>query len=200
VGEIQTIAVIGAATPGVTLALLAAAGGFHTILEDILPASLRMAEREIRLAFEGSIARGSSTRSAADAALARIEYASSVEQAARAADLVMEAVPNELESKIEILTLLDKVSRPATIFALSSPSFGVAELAAVTYRVEKVLGMRFSFPLEEAELEIVRTRETADETLAACLKAGRRMARKVVVSEEPRLVPVAPSPKPPSSR
>jgi 3-hydroxybutyryl-CoA dehydrogenase len=192
VGEIQRIAVIGAATPGASIAQFAAAAGFYTILEDILPASLRRAEAEIRLAFERSIACGASTRPAADAALARIEYASSVEHAARAADLVIEAVPDELESKIEILTLLDKVSRPATIFALSSPSFSVAELAGVTYRAEKILGMRFSLPLEKAELlEIVRTRETTDETVAACTEAGLRMSRKVVVREEPPHLPVA---------
>lgn len=185
-GAIQTIAVIGAATRGVSIAQLAGAGGFHTILEDILPASLRKAEGELLVAFERSIARGAATRQAANAALGRIEYASSVEQAARAADLVIEAVPDELESKMEILTLLDKVSRPATIFALSSPSFSVAELAGVTYRAEKILGMRFSFFPEEAELlEIVRTRQTLEETLAACAEAGRRMARKVVVREEP---------------
>ena len=183
---------IGAATPGASIAQFAAAAGFHTILEDILPASLRRAEADIRLAFERSIARGASTRPAADAALARIEYASSVEQAARAADLVIEAVPDELESKIEILTLLDKLSRPATIFAVSSPSFSVAELAGVTYRAEKVLGMRFSLPLEKEELlEIVRTRETTDETVAACAEAGRRMVRKVMVREEPPHVPAA---------
>jgi 3-hydroxybutyryl-CoA dehydrogenase len=186
VGAIQTIAVIGAATPGVSIAQLAAAGGFHTILEDILPASLRKAEGELRAAFERCIARGACTRQAADAALARIEYASSMEQAARAADLVIEAVPDELESKMEILTLLDKVSRPATIFALSSLLFSVAELAGATYRAERILGMRFSFPFEEAELlEIIRGRDTSDETVAACAEAGRRMARRVVVREEP---------------
>jgi 3-hydroxybutyryl-CoA dehydrogenase len=192
VGEIRTIAVIGAAAPGVSIAQRASAGGFNTILEDILPASLRKAEGEIRRAFDRSVARGGITRLAADAALARIEYASSVEQAARAADLVIEAVPEELESKMEILTLLDKVSRPATIFAVTSPFFGVAELAAVTYRAGKVLGMRFSFAADRAELlEIVRAQGTEDETVAACAEAGRRMLRRVVVRDEPPGVPAA---------
>jgi len=130
--EVRTIAVIGAGTIGRIIAQLSALGGFRTILEDILPASLRQAETEIRGALDHATERGNITRAAADAALARIEYASSVEQAARAADLVIEAVPDEMESKIEILTLLDKVARPNTILASNTSSFSVTELASVT--------------------------------------------------------------------
>src|ERR1051326_2711258 len=115
--QIRTITVIGAGIRGREIAQICALGGFRTILEDILPATLRQAEDEIRSAFQRAIGAGELTRAQADAALARIEYASSVEQAAREADLVIEAVPEELESKIEIFTLLDKVARPATILA-----------------------------------------------------------------------------------
>jgi len=187
--EVRTIAVIGAGTIGRSIAQLSALGGFQTILEDILPASLRQAETEIRGALDQAVERGAINRAAADAALARVEYASSVEQAARAADLVIEAVPDEMESKIEIFTLLDKVARPATILASNTSSFTVTELASVTYRANKILGMRFGVPLGEMKaLEIVRGQETDDETVAACAEAGRRMGQKVVVTADARRV------------
>jgi 3-hydroxybutyryl-CoA dehydrogenase len=188
--EVRTIAVIGAGTIGRGIAQLSALGGFRAILEDILPASLRQAETEIRDALDLATKRGAITRAAADAALARIEYASTVEQAARAADLVIEAVPDEMESKIEIFTLLDKVARPATILASNTSSFSVTEMASVTYRASKILGMRFAGPSGEIKvLEIVRGQETDDETVAACAEAGRRMGQRVVViAEEPRLI------------
>jgi 3-hydroxybutyryl-CoA dehydrogenase len=181
--EIRTITVIGAGTRGRNIAQIFALGGFRTVLEDILPASLRRAEGKIRGALDRAIEERSMTRSAAEAALARLQYASSMEQAARAADLVIEAVPEELESKIEIFTLLDKVARPATILAANTSVFSVTELASVTYRRERVVGIRFSTPMGGV-LEIVRGQKTSDETVAACAEAGRRMGRKVVVIEE----------------
>jgi 3-hydroxybutyryl-CoA dehydrogenase len=183
--EVRTIAVIGAGPIGRGIAQLSALGGFRTILEDILPASLRQAETEIRDAFNRAVERSAVTRAAADAALAHVEYAGSVEEAARAADLVIEAVPDEMESKIEIFTLLDKVARPATILASNTSSFKITELASVTYRAQKILGMRFALPVAEMKvLEIVRGQETDDETVAACSAAGRRMGQKVVVIGE----------------
>ncbi len=184
-GEIRTIAVIGAGAVGQSIARLAALGGFATILEDILPASLRRAGSEIRAALDLALSRGTITLSAADAALARIEYATSIEQAARAADLIIEAVPDELESKTEILTLLDKVARPATIFAATSQASSVGELATVTYRAENVVGLRFPLTIDQPQLlEIVRGQETDDATVAACTEVGQKMGLKVVVIED----------------
>jgi 3-hydroxybutyryl-CoA dehydrogenase len=183
--KVRTIAVIGAGAVGQAIARLSALGGFYTVLEDILPASLRRAGSEIRAALDRALAHGTITAPGADAAFARIEYASSVEHAARSADLIIEAVPDELESKTEILTLLDKVAKPATIFASTTLAFSVSELAAVTYRAKKILGMRFSLPASQTQLlEIVRGRETNDETVAACNEVGQRMGFKVVAIEE----------------
>ena len=110
--EVRTIAVIGAGIMGRGIAHAAALGGYRTILEDILPTALRKAETEIRSNLDKAVELGKVTKADADQAFGRLEYASSVEQAAREADLVIEAVPEEMESKIEIFTLLDKVCRP----------------------------------------------------------------------------------------
>lgn len=183
--EIHTVAVIGAGITGGGIAHVAALGGYRTILEDILPASLRRAELEMRDNLQESIAVGGISPQDADAALARVEYATSVEQAAREADLVIEAVPEEWESKIEIFTLLDKLCKPATILASNTRSLSVTEIASVTYREPRILGVRFINPVHKMKkLEVVRARKTDDETLAAFLEVGRRMGKELVVIRE----------------
>ena len=180
--EIRTIAVIGAGALGRGIAHASVMGGFHTILEDILPASLRSAAHEIRGQLDRAAREGTVSESQADAAFSHLEYASTVEQAARQADLVIEAVPDEMESKIEIFTLLDKICRPATILATNTAALSVAEISSVTYRGARVLGMRFASPVQEmTRLVLVRTTATDDETIAACAVVGRRMGKKVVV-------------------
>jgi 3-hydroxybutyryl-CoA dehydrogenase len=185
VAEVRTIAVIGAGIMGRGIAHSAALGGYRTILEDILPNSLRKAETEIRANLNKAVELGKVTQSDADSAFARVEYASSVEQAAREADLVIEAVPEEMESKIEIFTLLDKVCRPTTILASNTSSLSVTEIASVTYRAPKCVGMHFFNPVHKMKLlEIVRALETDDETIAASVEVGRRMKKEVVVIKE----------------
>jgi len=183
--EIKTIAVIGAGIMGRGIAHAAALGGYHTILEDILPASLRKAETEIRSNLDKAVELGKVKKDDAAATLSRLEYAGSVEEAARAADLVIEAVPEEMESKIEIFTLLDKICRPHTILASNTSSLSVTEIASVTYRAPKCLGMHFFNPVHKMKLlEVVRALETSDATLASASEVGRRMGKEVVVVRE----------------
>ena len=182
---VQTIAVIGAGIMGRGIAHAAALGGYRTILEDLLPAALRKAETEIRANLDKAVELGKVTAPDADAAFQRIKYAGSVEEAAREADLVIEAVPEELESKIEIFTLLDKVCRPATILASNTSSLSVTEIAGVTYRAKKCVGMHFFNPVHKMKLlEVVRALETDDDTLATAAEVGKRMGKEVVVIKE----------------
>ena len=183
--EIRTIAVIGAGIMGRGIAHAAALGGYRTVLEDILPTTLRKAETEIRANLDKAVELGKVTKDAAGEAIDRLEFASSVEQAAREADLVIEAVPEEMESKIEIFTLLDKICRPTTILASNTSSLSVTEIASVTYRAPKCVGMHFFNPVHKMKLlEIVRALETSDDTLAAAVEVGKRMGKEVVVIRE----------------
>jgi 3-hydroxybutyryl-CoA dehydrogenase len=185
VAEIRTIAVIGAGTMGRGIAHVAALGGYRTVLEDLIPASLRKAESEIRSNLDKAVELGKVSAGDAAAAFGRIEYAGSVEEAAREADLVIEAVPEEMESKIEIFTLLDKICRPGTILASNTSSLSVTEIASVTYRAKKCVGMHFFNPVHKMKLlEVVRALETDDETIAAAAEVGRRMGKEVVVIKE----------------
>ena len=183
--EVKTVAVIGAGLMGRGIAHAAALGGYRTILEDILPGALRKAETEIRANLERAVEIGKISSADADSAAARLEYADSVEHAAREADLVIEAVPEELESKIEIFTLLDKICRPATIIASNTSSLSITEIASVTYRAKKCIGMHFFNPVHKMKLvEVVRALETDDDTLHTAVEVGRRMGKEVVVIKE----------------
>ena len=183
--QVKTIAVIGAGTMGRGIAHAAALGGYRTILEDILPNALRRAESEIRSNLDKAVEIGKVSASDANAALARLEYAGSVDEAARQADLVIEAVPEEMESKIEIFTLLDKICRPTTILASNTSSLSLTEIASVTYRARRIVGMHFFNPVHKMKLlEIVRALETDDDTLATAVDVGGRMGKEVVVIKE----------------
>jgi 3-hydroxybutyryl-CoA dehydrogenase len=185
VAEVRTIAVIGAGTIGRGIAHVAALGGYRTVLEDLLPNALRKAESEIRDNLDRAVELGKISAAEAKAARGRVEYAGSVEEAAREADLVIEAVPEELESKIEIFTLLDKICRPGTILASNTSSLSITEIASVTYRAAKCVGMHFFNPVHKMKLlEIVRALETDEDTVATAAEVGRRMGKEVVVIKE----------------
>jgi len=185
VGEVKTLAVIGAGIMGRGIANAAALGGYDTILEDLLPNALRSAQSEIRANLDKAAALGKIKPADAEAAFRRLAYAGTVEEAARQADLVIEAVPEEMESKIEIFTLLDKICRPTTILASNTSSLSITEIAAVTYRAQKVLGMHFFNPVHKMKLlEVVRALETDDATLATAVEVGRRLGKEVVVIKE----------------
>jgi 3-hydroxybutyryl-CoA dehydrogenase len=185
VPEIKTVAVIGAGTMGRGIAQVAAMAGYRTVLEDLLPDALRRAENAIRSNLEQGIELGKLRAHDAQAALGRLEYAPSVEQAARQADLVIEAVPEEMESKIEIFTLLDKICRPGTILASNTSSLSITEIASVTYRAQKCVGMHFFNPVHKMKLlEIVRALETDDDTLATAVEVGKQMGKEAVVIRE----------------
>ena len=183
--QIKTIAVIGAGIMGRGIAHAAAVGGYRTILEDLVPGALRKAENEIRANLDKAVELGKLGAPDADAAMKRLEYAGSVEEAGREADLVIEAVPEEMESKIEIFTLLDKICRPGTIVASNTSSLSITEVASVTYRAKKCVGMHFFNPVHKMKLlEVVRALETDDDTLATAVEVGKRMGKEVVVIRE----------------
>jgi 3-hydroxybutyryl-CoA dehydrogenase len=185
VAQVRTIAVIGAGTMGRGIAHAAALGGYRTILEDLLPGALRKAENEIRTNLDKAVELGKVAAPDADAAFRRVEYAGSVDEAAREADLVIEAVPEEMESKIEIFTLLDKICRPNTILASNTSSLSITEIASVTYRARKIVGMHFFNPVHKMKLlEVVRALETDDDTLSSAVEVGKRMGKEVVVIKE----------------
>jgi len=181
--EVHAIGVIGAGKVGRGIALAAAMGGYRTILEDLLPNALRRAESELRAGVNQASGSGRVSHAAASTALSRLEFAGTVEDAARRADLIIEALPDELESKMEIFTLLDKFCRPGTILVSHLTALSITEISRVTYRAKNCLGMRFA-EATDAQWEIVRGGETDEDTLATVLAVGKRMGKELAVVQD----------------
>lgn len=184
--NIRTIAVIGAGAAGRAIAEITALGGFRTILEDILPASLRRAEGEIRDSLDARVRAGYVAKEDAEAAIARLEFATSLEDAAREADMVIEAVPDEFDSKEEIFRLLDRICRPGTLLVASSSSLRVSDIAAITERPSDIVGMRFHRTGQtRGAIEVVPGLNTSGETVHLALATARRMTTEPALIPEP---------------
>ena len=131
---IRTVAVIGAGRVGRSFALGVAAAGFDVVLEDVMPARLRRAQEEYAdLAAENAGARG------------RLRVAATIEDAVREADVAVDFVPDELESKLEIFCLLDRMAPPRTILLTPSEAQSITDLASCTYRGERCFAVRGGF-------------------------------------------------------
>jgi len=183
--DVKTIGVIGAGTMGRGIAYAAALGGYRTILEDVMPENLANGTAWIKKALDEGVARGKVTADDAVAALVRVETASTVEAACRECDFLIEAVPEEMELKLELYTLFDKFARPNAVMASNTSSLSIAEMAEMTYRPELCVGMHFFNPVPKMRLiEIVRAPKTSDETIGACREVGAQMGKEVVVVKE----------------
>jgi len=184
--EMQSIAIVGAADLGRRIAYASALAGFRTILEDISPSTLEQGIVWIAEALGGNVSTGRIGAAARDAALRNLSTANSAEDASRKAELIVETVSDEMEMKIELFTIFDKFARPGAILASTTTSLSITELAAVTFCPERCLGMRFFTVAQQAErLELVKGRETSEQTIAACREIGRRMGKEVsVLSDE----------------
>ena len=123
------MAIIGAGPLGRVLALLSARAGFHTVLEDVLPSNLRKASSALEVLQARELG-----------SYASVELVGSVEDAARDADLILDSVPDELESKLEIFWLLDRMAPPRSILLTPTTALSIADLASCTYRAERCLG------------------------------------------------------------
>jgi 3-hydroxybutyryl-CoA dehydrogenase len=160
-------------------------GGYRTILEDVMPETLAKGKAWISDAFREGVKRGKVTALDSAAAMARIETAASVEDACREADFLIEAVPEEMELKLELYTLFDKFAKPQAVLASNTSSLSIAEMAEMTYRPELCVGMHFFNPVPKMRLiEIVRAPKTSDETIATCREVGTRLGKDVVVVRE----------------
>jgi len=127
-----TVAIIGAGPLGRRLALAAARAGFCVLLEDVMPATLHHAQECIRQELSPR---------ALETEQPRIRFVCSIEDAVRDADLAIDCVPDELESKLEILWLLDRMAPPLTVIATPTIRLSIADLAGCTYRADKCIAI-----------------------------------------------------------
>jgi 3-hydroxybutyryl-CoA dehydrogenase len=183
--SIRTIAIIGAGTMGRGIAYASALGGYTTVLEDVSDSMLAKATAWIRESLDEGVQRGYLDASARDAALARITTSQVVDQAIRDAELIIEAVPEELEMKLELFTIFDKFAKPNAIFASNTSSLSISDFSDIVLYRERCIGMHFFNPVPKMKLvEIIRTPYTSDETVTACVAVATRMGKETVIVNE----------------
>lgn len=183
--EIRTIGVIGAGPLGCSIACASALAGYAAILEDVLPEIRKKGMQAIERTLLDTLARGEISAERKKQALANVSTAATVEDVCRVADLLIDALPEEFELKLEIFTIFDKFAKPGAILASATTTVSIQDLAAMTYRRENCVGLRFREPVAEmTHLEIVGARDTTDEVLEACTEVARRMGKPILATRE----------------
>jgi 3-hydroxybutyryl-CoA dehydrogenase len=174
--EIRTVAVIGAGVAGRRFALSCARASFRVVLEDVMPANLRKAEAEY-----AEFSRGMRVGS--------LELALTVEDAVRAADIAVDFVPDELESKLEIFSMIDRMAPPKTILCTPSYALSITDLASCVYRPERCVAVRGDLVDGGGEVRLLYPAAAAESTLTA-VETFLRALRLAVQREPDPDVPV----------
>ena len=187
---IANVAVLGAGIMGRGIAYVSALGGYRTVLQDTSEPALEKAGAEISALLEKGVATGKVKGEDAAGAHKRLTTCRKLEEAAHGADLVIEAVPEDITLKVELFGALDRMTPAHAILASNTSSLSITEMAAATGRPGRVVGMHFFNPVHRMRLlEIVRALETDEATIAAAAIVGERMGKEcVVVRESPGFV------------
>ncbi|WP_042392612.1 3-hydroxyacyl-CoA dehydrogenase family protein [Streptacidiphilus carbonis] len=177
----KQIAVIGAGLMGSGIAQVAAQAGYEVVLRDVTDAALTRGLDGIKSSYQRFTAKGKLSEEDAGAALARISTTTDLD-AVGSADLVVEAVFEQLEVKQELFAALDRIARPGAVLASNTSAIPITRIAAATERPESVVGTHFFSPVPMMQLcELVRGYKTSDETLAAAREFAEGVGKTCVV-------------------
>jgi 3-hydroxybutyryl-CoA dehydrogenase len=172
------VAVIGAGPLGRRLAALSCSAGYFTTLEDVLPSNLRTARQEL-----------------GEEVHPKLQLASSVAEAVRDADLVLDSVPDELESKLEIFQMVDRMAPPHTVLLTPTAIHSIADLASCTYRAERCFA--FAVPAgfvagagPLGKLRLMETAQSLDEARQLVVAFWARAGWQVKLCVDPAHTPL----------
>jgi 3-hydroxybutyryl-CoA dehydrogenase len=183
--EVERVAAIGAGTMGRGIAHAASLGGFRVTLQDVDSGVLEIALEEVQKEIQSAVERDRLDEGEMREGLKRIGTTESLEEAVEEADLIIEAVPEEMELKLEIFGRLDKLCPERAVLATNTSTMSPTEIAAATNCPERCIAMHFFNPAHKMKLvELVRGLETADETLETARNVAERMGKETVEVEE----------------
>jgi 3-hydroxybutyryl-CoA dehydrogenase len=187
--EVQTIMVVGAGQMGSGIAQVCAMAGYDVILHDLKEEFITRGMNVIQKNLQRQIQKGVLTEEAIQQILNRLETSTNLQNAQKA-DLVIEAVVENMDVKTDLFSQLDKIVPDHTIFATNTSSLSITEIAAATNRPEKVIGMHFMNPVPVMKLvEIIRGLATADEVYATIHRITEKLKKvPVEVTDFPGFV------------
>jgi 3-hydroxybutyryl-CoA dehydrogenase len=176
----KNIVVIGGGTMGNGIAHTAAATGFDVTLIDVSEAVLQRAVSTITANLQRGVDKGKMTADERDAIVGRIKPTTDV-TAVTEADIVIEAIIENLAAKSDLFAKLDEVTKPECILASNTSSISITKIAAATKRPDKVIGMHFMNPVPVMTLvEVIRGIATSDETWQKVEDLAKRMGKTAI--------------------
>ncbi len=187
--DIKVVGVIGAGTMGNGIAQVAAEAGFNVIMRDIEDKFVQRGLDTIKKNLGRAVAKGKKSQEDADAVLARVQGTVALSDL-KEADVVIEAVVENMPLKKELYAQLDDVCKPEAILASNTSGLSITEMASATKRPEKVVGMHFFNPVPVMKLvEVIKGTATDEETYKCALDLSIKMGKEPIsVNEAPLFV------------
>lgn len=181
--DIKQITVLGAGAMGNGIAQVSAQAGYKVIMQDITEEALQKGMTAIKNSLSKMASKGKIAPEEVDGILSRISTTVDLEKAAQDADLVIEAVPEILELKVEIYKRLDAVCKPEAIFGSNTSTLPITILGAATKRPQQVCGIHFMNPVPIMPgVELIKGRLTSDEVMAEAVKYVEKIGRQACLA------------------
>jgi len=185
--EIKKICVLGAGLMGAGIAQVAAEAGFDVIMRDIEDRFVQGGLNTIKKNYERAIGKGKMTKEQADGFLARVKGLVPLGDAVKGADLVIEAIIENINLKKQVYRELEQLCSQETILASNTSGLSITEIASATKRPGKVIGMHFFNPVPVMKLvEVIKGQSTTEETYKAVRALAEKMGKTpIAVNEAP---------------
>jgi 3-hydroxybutyryl-CoA dehydrogenase len=182
---IERVAVLGAGTMGHGIAQVAATAGMTVVIRDVDQRVLDAARDKIGKSLDKLVDKGAVTATTRDSALAAISTTKDLGEAAKDADLVVEAIPERMDLKLETFRALDGLAPAHALLATNTSSLSVTEIAGAVADPGRVVGLHFFNPVPLMKLlEIIRGLRTSDDTIARARAFGERIAKTAIVVKD----------------
>ncbi|HXY19621.1 MAG TPA: 3-hydroxybutyryl-CoA dehydrogenase [Gemmatimonadales bacterium] len=182
--EIATVGVLGCGLMGSGIAQTAAAAGFPTVVREISDALIDKGKGAIAGSLNKLVEKGKLEAASRDATLGRLRFTTRVGDL-KDADIVIEAVTEDLEAKNALWKELDGLCRPATVFASNTSSLTIAAMAAATRRPDRFVGLHFFNPVPVMKLvEVVRTVTTSAETFERAFAFAAKLGKEPIAAKD----------------
>lgn len=184
-GEIKNIAVVGTGVMGSGIAQVFAMKGYNVNILDISEEILKKALQNIEWSLNKFVEKKRIRKEDAEAALSRIKPTTLYEEAVRDIDLMIEAVPENIELKKEVFKKVDALAPPHAILASNTSTLSITEMGRATNRPDKVIGMHWFNPPQLMQLiEVVRGEKTSDETVDKIMEVAKALGKTPILCKK----------------
>jgi 3-hydroxybutyryl-CoA dehydrogenase len=185
--EIKKICVLGAGLMGSGIAQVSAEAGYEVSMRDIEDRFVQGGLNIIKKNYERAISKGKMTKEQSDAILSKVKGTVDMVEAVKSAEVVIEAVIENMDLKKQVYGELDQLCAKGTILATNTSGLSITEIASMTKRPEKVIGMHFFNPVPVMKLvEIIKGQSTSEETFAVIKALSEKLGKTpITVNEAP---------------